>query len=311
MQIFRSNGKILLTGEYAVLDGALALALPSKKGQTMIVESAAEGKIAWHNFDENGKLWFESHFSIEADRIKSVKKDEFSPDDPEGKAIDERLEQILNAAFKLNKNAFSGKGYKITNRLDFNRKWGLGTSSTLINNLAQWLNIDHYLLLERTFGGSGYDIAAASNDQPVLFQITEHGPESFKTHFAPEFVEHLFFVYLNRKQNSREAIAHYRKQSKDQNAELVKKISGITTQLLESENLEQFRLLLEAHESLISQAIKLPKIKNQLFPDFPGTLKSLGGWGGDFILAIGNEKEKEYFRRKGYSTIFDYTELIK
>ncbi len=310
MAIFNSNGKILLTGEYAVLDGALALALPCKMGQSMEVKESGQGEISWLNLDENQKPWFESHFQIEEKGIKSIEKDKFS-DDPEGKVINERLEQILNAAFNLNKSAFSETGFKITNRLDFNRNWGLGTSSTLINNLAQWLQIDPYLLLKKTFGGSGYDIAIASSELPVLYQITEHGPEALATHFDPDFKNELFFVYLNRKQNSREAIAHYRNQPNEQMEILVKKISGITTQLLKSESLEEFRLLLEAHENLISKAVNLPKIKNQLFPDFNGSIKSLGGWGGDFILAVGGEKEKEYFRRKGYDTIFNFEELIK
>ena len=32
-QTFYSNGKLLITGEYVVLDGAKALALPTKFGQ--------------------------------------------------------------------------------------------------------------------------------------------------------------------------------------------------------------------------------------------------------------------------------------
>lgn len=310
MAIFHNNGKVLLTGEYAVLDGAIALALPTKKGQSMEVKEAEKGKISWLNFDENKKIWFQAEFDIQEEGITASEKDKFSKD-PEGKAINERLEQILSAAFKLNREAFTNKGYAITNRLNFNRHWGLGTSSTLISNLAQWLKIDPYLLLENTFGGSGYDIAAASSNQPVLYQITEHGPEAFKVHFEPAFKEDLFFVYLNRKQNSREAIAHYRNQPKAQMKDLIQKISGITNQLLKTESLEEFRLLMEAHESLISKAIDLPKIKQQLFPDFKGSIKSLGGWGGDFILAIGGKEEKDYFRRKGYTTIFSFDELIK
>ena len=36
--IFESNGKILLTSEYLVLDGAISLALPSKLTQKLFVE---------------------------------------------------------------------------------------------------------------------------------------------------------------------------------------------------------------------------------------------------------------------------------
>jgi mevalonate kinase len=37
-ETFYSNGKLLITGEYLVLDGATAFALPTKIGQNLIVE---------------------------------------------------------------------------------------------------------------------------------------------------------------------------------------------------------------------------------------------------------------------------------
>ena len=37
-QTFYSNGKLLLTGEYVVLDGAKALAVPTRFGQNLIVK---------------------------------------------------------------------------------------------------------------------------------------------------------------------------------------------------------------------------------------------------------------------------------
>jgi len=40
MASFYSNGKLLITGEYLVLDGAKALALPTKYGQGQIVKVA-------------------------------------------------------------------------------------------------------------------------------------------------------------------------------------------------------------------------------------------------------------------------------
>ena len=37
-QTFYSNGKLLITGEYLVLDGAKAFALPTKFGQKLTIE---------------------------------------------------------------------------------------------------------------------------------------------------------------------------------------------------------------------------------------------------------------------------------
>lgn len=310
MQEFRSNGKILLTGEYAVLNGAKSLALPTKMGQNLKISKNEFNKISWTSYDEKGKVWFQSEFEIG--------KGTFNPlltsadqNQPEIKETAKRLQQILAAAYSKNPNAFSEYGYTIKTKLDFNRKWGLGTSSTLIYNLAQWLEIDAYSLLEKSFGGSGYDIAAAGSDFPITYQLTKNGPASFTADFNPAFQDELFFVYLNRKQNSREAIAHYRNQPKKDLLSLTEKISGITEQIIKCESLEEFKLLLQAHESLISKAINLPRIQTELFPDYPGMIKSLGGWGGDFVLATGSDEEKEYFRKKGYHTIFDYQDLIK
>lgn len=310
MQIFRSNGKILLTAEYVVLDGAKALALPTTKGQSMEVAEAGSDIIDWTSLDENGKTWFQAKFTVENGQFQPLLNME-QQKDPELRNTAQRLQQILSCAYKSKPEKFSGnKGYTITTKLDFNRKWGLGTSSTLINNLAQWLEIDAYKLLEESFGGSGYDIAAAQNKHPITYQKTSKSPAVFTADFNPAFSEHLFFVYLNRKQNSREAIAHYRNQPKENIRELTEKISGITEQVIQSQNLEEFRLLLKAHEALISKAINLTRIQSELFPDYPEFIKSLGGWGGDFILAIGGKEEKDYFRNKGYKTIFDYSDLI-
>lgn len=310
MQKFRSNGKILLTGEYAVLNGAKSLALPTKMGQSLEISKGEVDKISWTSYDEKGKIWFQSEFEIQNGAFSPLLPVE-ERNQPQMKETSKRLQQILAAAYKQSPNTFSDHGYIINTRLDFNRKWGLGTSSTLIYNLAQWLENDPYNLLKESFGGSGYDIAAAGSDFPITYQLTNNGPASFTADFDPTFKDELFFVYLNRKQNSREAIAHYRNQPKKDLKSLTEKISGITEQIIRCESLEEFKLLLQAHESLISKAINLPRIQTELFNDYPGMIKSLGGWGGDFILATGGEEEKEYFRKKGYTTIFDYQDLIK
>jgi len=311
MQEFKSNGKILLTGEYAVLNGAKSLALPTKAGQSMEVSKGEKNEISWTSYDMNQQVWFQAKFEINQGDFFVL----LLPEDqtkPEIKETARRLKQILSAAYQQNPDLFSEKkGYNIITRLDFDRKWGLGTSSTLINNIAQWLEVDPYKLLRESFGGSGYDIAAARSDFPVTYQLTEKGPVSFTADFNPSYRDQLFFVYLNKKQNSREAIAHYRNQPEGSVVDLTEKISGITEQIIKCEGLEEFKLLLKAHETLISKAINLPRIQTKLFPDFPGFIKSLGGWGGDFVLATGGESENDYFKKKGYQTIFNYQDLIK
>ncbi len=222
-----------------------------------------------------------------------------------------RLNEILNAAVKLKPGFFnSAKGYKLKTRLEFNRKWGLGSSSTLIYNLANWLDINPYTLLSETFGGSGYDIAAAGQDSAFTYQITQNKPVILQANFNPEFKDRLFFVYLNKKQNSREAISHYRNQAGKDLDNLVEKISGLTESIISCNDFNEFCLLLDIHETLISKTIKISPIKKQFFKDYSGSIKSLGGWGGDFILATGGEDARDYFRKKGYKTILSYNEMI-
>ena len=308
MPTFRSNGKILLTGEYTVLDGARALALPTIPGQSINIEETEGSQWIWKSYNESETLWFEAQFDPSKNFHFSLPNNTF----PEAEETAKRLQQIFLAAREmLADQMVLNKGHEIKTFLEFNRKWGLGTSSTLINNLAQWLEIDAYQLLEKSFGGSGYDIAAASHDNPITYQKSDHGPMVLNAEFDPPFKNELFFVYLNRKQNSREAIAHYKQQSKEDLDSLLEKISGITEQIIHSQHLVEFEAFMQAHENLISKAVNLEKIKNQLFPDYPKCIKSLGGWGGDFILATGGENHKDYFRNKGYHTILDYQDLIK
>lgn len=304
MKSFYSHGKLLLTGEYAVLDGAKALAIPTKFGQNLKIEPIGEHVIKWKSFDKRGNIWLQSNFELCDGEILLSEKNQKNE-------ISQRLLKILHAAKSLNPAAFSPEGgYDISTTLEFNQNWGLGSSSTLISNLASWLEIDPYKLLKMTFGGSGYDIAAAKMDSAFTFQLSEDQPAVLKCSFDPVFKDELFFVYLNQKKNSRQAIAHYRNQPKENLGILTDKISGLTEKIISSESLPEFRLLIDLHETLISKALNLPKIKTDFFPDYSGSIKSLGGWGGDFVLATGREAEKAYFLQRNYTTIIPYSEMV-
>ncbi|MEP6260983.1 MAG: GYDIA family GHMP kinase [Gillisia sp.] len=303
---FYSHGKLLITGEYVVLDGALALAVPTKYGQSLEVETTNKKEIQWTALDQEGKEWFKTALIFDGKDLK-LAKNTTSPAEAE-----QRLLQILKEAHKLNPGILiQDSGFNITTKLDFPQSWGLGSSSTLINNIAQWFELDPYVLLQNTFGGSGYDIAAAQSATPVTYQLTKETRSVLLTNFDPNFKDQLFFVHLNRKQDSRASISHYREQSGENKSATIEKISALTKQFLSCESLEEFKLLMEIHETLISKLIKTPKIKTSLFPDFPGAIKSLGGWGGDFVLATGGEKEMDYFRKKGYDTVVPYSEMVR
>lgn len=307
---FHSNGKLLITGEYAVLDGALALAVPAHFGQTLEIEPREDDLIVWKSLDNNKLVWFEKEFQI--NEIKNADNGNLAKSENDQNNISERLTHLLWQANLLNPAIFSeNSGFTMTSSLEFPREWGLGSSSTLINNIAQFFQIDAYSLLKNTFGGSGYDIAAAQHDHPITYQLTQNKRSVLTVDFNPDFKDELFFVHLNRKQNSRDSIKHYKQQPREFLEETIQKINTLTQSFIFCENLEEFKLLMTIHETLISKLINTPKIKSELFPDFPGAIKSLGGWGGDFILATGGATEKAYFKEKGYHTLLSYAEMVK
>nr|WP_296324551.1 GYDIA family GHMP kinase [Winogradskyella sp.] len=299
---YRSNGKLLITGEYLVLDGAKALALPTTFGQELMVNPNDSGSISWQSFDENHDVWFQDKFDF-----KKVLHTEYISDSD----VSNRLIQIFKSIHSLNPTFFNSQnGFDIITRQDFNRKWGLGTSSTLINNMANWSNINAYELLKLTFGGSGYDIACAQNNTPIVYNLADNKPMVSSCNFDPIFKDCIYFVYLNQKQNSRDAISNYRTFKGDLET-YIKKVNTITNAIIESNSLEVFNTLIKKHEALISSLIKQDTVKDRLFNDFDGEVKSLGAWGGDFVLVTSKGNPEDYFKSKGYSTILKYSEIIK
>lgn len=305
---FYSNGKLLLTGEYLVLDGAKALALPTKFGQNLIVEKIVEPQLIWGSFTNTGECWFEAVFDLPKLRLVSATFNS----DKEGSAdfIAETLLEILEEARNLNPEFLNvDGGYIVKTKLTFPRNWGLGSSSTLINSIASWAKVDAFKLLWNSFKGSGYDIACAQNNTAVFYQIKDKNPIIEQVNFNPIFKENLFFVFLNKKQDSKEGIAKFRESQKDFSVEL-KRISELSEAFLVAESLQDFEKLIIEHEQIISSIIKIKPVKEKLFSDYFGEIKSLGAWGGDFVMVTGNEKTPSYFKNKGFEIVISYSEMI-
>ena len=299
-QSFYGNGKLLLSGEYFVLDGAVALAVPTKLGQSLHVRENTYQLISWKSFDEKKQLWFEAFFSLQ--NFKIVQTNNLS--------IAKRLAQILSAAQKINPS-FLQKGFDVKTELTFPREWGLGTSSTLIYMIAEWAKIDAFVLLGKTFGGSGYDIACAGVERSILYDKKNNKPTWEYCDFNPSFSDQLFFIYLGKKQNSREGISHYKKMQ--QRAGTIGKVTLLTNEMLTCNSLIDFEKIINEHESIIFKTLNLEKAKDLYFQDYWGAIKSLGAWGGDFVLATSNRSEKEtkeYFNKKGFEVFLRYEDLI-
>jgi mevalonate kinase len=299
---FYSNGKLLITGEYLILDGAKGLALPTKMGQNLSVESTITETIQWKSYDADGSIWFEDFVTFQ--EIKEL-------NNPSSESVKATLIKILQVANAMNPDLLTNSnGFAITTQLSFPKNWGLGTSSTLINNIAQWFQIDAFELLHQSFGGSGYDIACAQNNTPITYNLSEGKPIVEKVVFEPKFTENLYFVYLNEKRNSKSAIAEYHSNKTAHLLQHIEAINALTNDCIQATDLESFTHIIDQHEILLSTILKIETVKAALFPDFEGAIKSLGAWGGDFVLVVSKENPSSYFIDKGYETVIPYGIMI-
>ena len=305
MKTYRANGKLLLTGEYLVLQGAKALALPLRLGQTMRsdVLEIKNGIIHWDAMTTKG-LWFTA----------MLDKHDFSVRCSDDISKAETLSNIVKVLKTLNPSILEeDNDYAFTTRLEADSQWGLGSSSTLISLLSQWAGVDPYQVLRETFGGSGYDIACATASKPIIYQVTDNNPIVKDTDFCPTFIDNLYFVYQGHKQFSGKEVKSFKERARVSDFSKEKReISEITETIVSGTTFEDFCSLLERHEEIISRCIGRKPLKTN-YPDFHGTIKSLGAWGGDFFLAATEMPYKEvsnFFNKRRFDVIFKYNDLV-
>ncbi len=302
--IFHANGKLLLTAEYFVLAGATALAIPVKYGQSLEVSmNNADENLHWESYDQEGNCWFEAIF--QKDGFEILKQND--------EAIADRLRSILQAIKSVSPQ-FKAQNLKLKTHLSFERNWGLGTSSTLVFLLANWAGVDPFRLQFDTFGGSGYDIACAGAAGPILYKKEAGKPFVESCKFNPPFVEQLYFVFLRKKQDSREGIGRFEgKRKKEKERSVLNKISELTQSFLIEKKLDKFDQLIQEHEQLVGEFLDMPRAKELYFSDFWGEVKSLGAWGGDFVLVTSNRTKQEtqiYFNEKGFDVFIPYKDMV-
>ncbi len=301
-KLYRGNGKLLLFGEFAVLDGAKALALPTNQGQTLQVKPHRGSDLIWESYDYNNELWFEAQISLYD--FSSIR----SSDDKVSKFI----QKLLKGAVRYNTEFLNNwNGFKVINRLEFSRHWGLGSSSTVISNVAQWADVNPFHLHFYVSNGSGFDIACAGSEAPIIYQLLDDQLSYEEVDFDPGCTDRIYFVYLGRKQSSGDAIIHYTQQAKKRKL-IAKRISEVTESALKSKNMSEFRQAMDEHENIISSELQLTKIKDERFPEFEGSIKSLGAWGGDFCMVatdLSITEVRSYFNSKGLSTIIKYDDM--
>ena len=262
-QHFYGHGKLLLSGEYFVMDGAMALALPTSVGQSMKVKyrSSYQPTLNWKSFDHSGNMdvFFET-------------------------------------------------------KIEFPIEWGLGSSSTFIYNVAQWAYVSPFELVKKTIGGSGYDVACAQAMGPIRYHRADNKPQWESASFNPSFKDHIYFVYLGKKQSSMDEAIAFQEAKIEGRSQIVTEISHLTQEMISAQTLYTFNKIITTHEDVIASALGYEKAKDLYFKDFWGEIKSLGAWGGDFVMVTSDREPSEtrdYFTSKGFSTFIPFNEIVR
>jgi mevalonate kinase len=299
---YRANGKLLITAEYLVLEGAKALAQPLSLGQRLKITEGRGSEIKWSSVDNKGKEWFSANFSLW----------DFKAEKTSDPALAEKMTQLLKWAVRINSEFLSKwVGVKAEAKLDFDINWGLGSSSTLVDLVAQWADIDPFELLGETFGGSGYDVACARAQKAIVYQLEDDMADFEEVDWQPAFKDHLYFLYTGQKQSSAEEVEKFKKR-KVKNGD-IDKATEFTYQFLQAKTLKEFQDLMKEHEKFIGDLVDKKCLKPQYFSDFDGEIKSLGAWGGDFAM-IASERDisyiGDYFTAKGLGVLQKWKNFI-
>jgi mevalonate kinase len=302
---WHSNGKLLLTGEFLVLEGAKALAVPINKGQDLLIQQKPTTDfpvLEWRAYEKDSP-WFQATFHLpELVIIKTSDKK---------LAID--LQRLLAELQKMSSLFLDGsRSIQAESNLEFDREFGFGSSSTLVSNLAHWANIDPFLLQRTVLGGSGYDIACARSNKPLLYQLVNNEPVIQEINLSFPFQKQLYFVYLGKKQRTSKSIEVFRQKAHYSENE-ISEISEISENLHGLQKMDEFEYLLDTHEKIMATVLGIKPVKQRFFNDHKGIVKSLGAWGGDFVLItrhIPEEDFKNYLKQKGFNTIYSWDELV-
>jgi mevalonate kinase len=302
---YYANGKLLISGEYLVLSGAEALAVPLKMGQWLevgMISGEERPCLKWRALVLD-KEWFSA--SILLPDMEIVQ----SSDPP----IVKRLVKILSKITEMNKGLFEpGKSYSFSTVSTFDHDWGMGSSSALIANLARWAMIDPFDLFHRLNKGSGYDVATALAKGPILFSTASNKAKIIPVRFLPAFHQQIWFVYTGLKQDTERSLDEFSTLPKPTRQQ-IEMINYFTGELLHTKHLKQFMQIMSEHESFISNLLGKITVKEEYFSDFNGEIKSLGAWGGDMMMAVSElpgDYIRTFFKTKNIQTVFDFHSLI-
>jgi hypothetical protein len=296
-----ANGKLLITGEYLVLVGAQALALPVCFGQRMKVFAGEVSTLDWKSESPAG-TWFTAKFDPVSLKVMAATDH----------LIALKLKKILVAARRLNPQFLSGSvGWSVIVTANYPLEWGMGSSSTLCSLVASWADIPVFDLFRKISKGSGYDIACAGRNNILYYQLLKGQPVITETQAGRALKENTWFVYLGNKQDSAKEASAFLLGHNYAAIDLTE-VSRLSYAICEAATSDDLIRLVDEHEYILSTILQREPIARR-FSSFPGTVKSLGAWGGDFAMFVSGLNPVDVvgqIRNLGFSTIFSYNDLI-
>jgi mevalonate kinase len=286
---FTAHGKLLLTGEYAITQSARGIAMPTSFGQHLSVEShQGPEHVLWEALDHENQQWFTAGFDRDGRVLHSTSA-----------AMAEKLQGFL--APVRNSNAWNAP-VRVQTKVDFPRLWGLGTSSTLCALLAQWAEIDA-LTYRKLHGGSGYDLACAQASGAISYALADGEPQVLPVEL-PEVLQSVVFVYRGAKQQTDSSLKLVGR--KPFSPAQCQEISRLSEGFLQVNSLEELEAIIEEHELFIANHLGLERAIEGPFKGVHGQVKSLGGWGGDFVMLTRFEENRQWLETNGFNTIIPF-----
>lgn len=294
-----SRGKIILLGEYAVLEGNDAVCIPLATGQKLELEKNNQQKICWKWFYKEKII---ADFILDREDLHAHK---VHAGDPSWAA------DLIRAIRKQNVFFLTDSGYSIRFINQFPHAWGLGSSSATIASLCRIAGVDPYLVNEEVMGGSGADIACTDKDNWFLYRKKKSLPFTWLIPFDFPFEQYTYFIYSGQKQATAKHLKEVKRRS-ERKPFPASEINALIYRCFSSDNVADFISCLHEHEQYISAHIGHDPLGLK-FSDFRGQIKSLGAWGGDFFMGISAENQfyvKSYFQDRGFEMCFSWNEFL-
>jgi len=289
---FTAHGKLLLTGEYAITQSALGIAMPTSFGQHLSLESYdGPEHVLWEALDHKNRQWFTAGFDHEGQILHTSSA-----------AMADKLQGFLTPV-RLSKNW--NTPVRVQTKVDFPRLWGLGTSSTLCSLLSQWAEVDA-LSYRGLHGGSGYDLACAQATGAISYALKDGKPEVDSVQL-PQAMESVVFVYRGAKQQTDSSLKLVGR--KPFSTAQCEEISHLSEAFLIANSVDELEDIIEQHECLIASHLGLERAIEGPFKGIHGQVKSLGGWGGDFVMLTRFEENRQWLETNGFATIIPYESM--